>query len=183
MILLYIVLIVYILAINFYAFLYMRSLHKAEIETVSSTRSKNLSVAEYSSEKPSKKDRSAHEVEKETVREEPTTNKTEAEEQNSVSEHNEPSKQKPEEVKYVPTAKIEPKLDNGKKKRFSLPSVFDWRLLLAGAMGGAITIYACMFIYKYKLNNIFLMVLMPVLGAINVYLWFILFRSGFFIKV
>jgi len=183
MILLYIVLIVYILAINFYAFLYMRSLHKAESETVSPTRSKNLSVAEYSSEKPTKKAHSAHENEKEPVHEESSKNKAETEGQNSVSERNEQAKQELEEVKYVPTAETEPKLDNGKKKRFSLPSVFDWRLLLAGAMGGAITIYACMFIYKYKLNNIFLMVLMPVLGAVNVYLWFILFRSGFFIKV
>jgi hypothetical protein len=58
---------------------------------------------------------------------------------------------------------------------------FDWKLLLCGALGGAITIYVCMFIFKYKLNNLLLMLVMPIFAAVNGYLWFILFSSGFFI--
>lgn len=55
----------------------------------------------------------------------------------------------------------------------------DGRLFLTGLLGGAITIYACMFIFKYRLKSLFLMLLMPVLGVLNVYLWVIAFRSGF----
>lgn len=116
MILLYILLIVFILAVNFYSFLYLRSLKKAEKEqTIQSPE--NL----------------------ETDDEEPTP----------------------------------------KKKA----STFDWKLLLSGAIGGAITIYVCMFIFKYKLNDLLLMIAMPVFAALNGYFWFVLFQSGFFIKI
>lgn len=53
------------------------------------------------------------------------------------------------------------------------------KLLITGAIGGAITIYACMFIFKWKRTDLVLMVLMPLLGVLNVYLWVLLFRSGF----
>ncbi|MBQ8291754.1 MAG: hypothetical protein IJX88_04530 [Clostridia bacterium] len=53
------------------------------------------------------------------------------------------------------------------------------KLFAAGALGGAITIYVCMFIFKYKRSNLLLMVMMPLLGVLNIYLWVILFRSGF----
>ena len=53
------------------------------------------------------------------------------------------------------------------------------KLCIAGALGGAITIYVCMFIFKYRRSDLLLMVLMPILGVLNVYLWVILFRSGF----
>lgn len=53
------------------------------------------------------------------------------------------------------------------------------KLLLTGALGGAITIYACMFILKYKRSDLLLMVLMPLLGVLNVYLFVLLFKSGF----
>ena len=53
------------------------------------------------------------------------------------------------------------------------------KLLLTGALGGAITICVCMFILKYKRSNLLLMVLMPVLGVFNVYLFVLLFKSGF----
>ncbi len=53
------------------------------------------------------------------------------------------------------------------------------RLILAGALGGAITVYVCMFTFKYKRADLLLMVLMPLLGVLNVYLFVLLFRSGF----
>ena len=53
------------------------------------------------------------------------------------------------------------------------------KLILTGALGGAISIYACMFIFKYKRTDLLLMVLMPLLGVINVYIFVLLFKSGF----
>ena len=53
------------------------------------------------------------------------------------------------------------------------------KLLAAGALGGAITIYVCMFIFKYKRADLVLMVLMPMLGVLNVYTFVLLFKSGF----
>ena len=53
------------------------------------------------------------------------------------------------------------------------------KLCITGVLGGAITIYVCMFLFKYKRTELLLMVLMPLLGVLNVYLWVLLFRSGF----
>lgn len=53
------------------------------------------------------------------------------------------------------------------------------KLLAAGALGSAITIYVCMFLFKYKRTDLLLMVLMPMLGVINVYTFVLLFKSGF----
>ena len=53
------------------------------------------------------------------------------------------------------------------------------KLCITGALGGAITVYVCMFIFKYRRSDLLLMVLMPLLGVLNVYLWVLLFRSGF----
>ena len=58
------------------------------------------------------------------------------------------------------------------------PQKMVGKLFTAGALGGAITIYACMFIFKYRRSDLLLMVLMPILGVLNVYFWVILFRSG-----
>ena len=59
------------------------------------------------------------------------------------------------------------------------PEKYLGKLLIAGAMGGAITIYVCMFILKYKRSDLLLMVLMPLLGVLNIYLFVLLFKSGF----
>lgn len=126
MILLYIILIVYILAVNFYAFLSMRNL----------TSQSEKAQAELAT--------------------------------------------KPEKEKSHKSENAQAVEPSAKKQREFLP---DWRLLVTGAAGGAITIYVCMFIYKYKLNNLLLMVLMPVLAAINLYLWILLFSKGFFIAI
>ena len=55
----------------------------------------------------------------------------------------------------------------------------DGKLALTAALGGAITIYVCMFVFKYRLNNLFLMILMPLLGVLNLWLCFVAIRSGF----
>ena len=44
---------------------------------------------------------------------------------------------------------------------------------------GYVDILFCMFIFKYRRSDLLLMVLMPLLGVLNVYLWVLLFRSGF----
>ena len=53
------------------------------------------------------------------------------------------------------------------------------KLCITGLLGGAITIYVCMFLFRYKRSDLLLMVLMPLLGVLNVYLFILLFRSGF----
>lgn len=53
------------------------------------------------------------------------------------------------------------------------------KLCITAALGGAIAIYACMFIFKFRRNDLFLMVVMPLIGVLNVYIWVLLFKSGF----
>ena len=53
------------------------------------------------------------------------------------------------------------------------------KLFITGALGGAITIYVCMFLFKYKRSELLLMVLMPLLGVLNIYIFFMFFKSGF----
>ena len=59
------------------------------------------------------------------------------------------------------------------------PEKFLGKLCIAGALGGALTIYICMFLFKYKRGNLILMVLMPLLAVLNIYLFVLLFKSGF----
>ena len=52
------------------------------------------------------------------------------------------------------------------------------KLFITGALGGAITIYVCMFLLKYKRSDLLLMVAMPLIGVLNVYIFILLFKSG-----
>ena len=48
----------------------------------------------------------------------------------------------------------------------------DGKLLLSALLGGAVTLYASMLIFRFRLNDILLMVVLPVLAALNIYLFF-----------
>ena len=116
MVILYILLISYILAINFYAFLLVKSLRDKEKLADLEKQSAPLSLANTE----------------------------------NTSENTDKATSKP-----------------------------TGKLCITGLLGGAITVYVCMFLLKYKRSDLFLMVLMPLLGVLNVYLWVLLFRSGF----
>ena len=55
---------------------------------------------------------------------------------------------------------------------------YDSKLAFAGVLGGAIAVYVCMFIYKYKQTNILLMILMPILGVLQIFLSVVMLRFG-----
>ena len=55
----------------------------------------------------------------------------------------------------------------------------DGKIILTALLGGAVAIYACMFIMKYRLKNLMLMILMPVIAVLNIYFMVIAFKSGF----
>lgn len=55
----------------------------------------------------------------------------------------------------------------------------DGKLILSAILGGAVGIYITMFITKYKLKNMLFMIVMPVLGALNIWLFIAAYRSGF----
>ncbi|MBQ8229343.1 MAG: hypothetical protein IJZ32_01460 [Clostridia bacterium] len=111
MVILYVLLVAYILAVNFYAFLLVKSLRDQEKQAELNAQAQPLVDAQTPQPKPAAK----------------TTSK----------------------------------------------------LCITGLLGGAITIYVCMFIFKYKRSELLLMVLMPLLAVLNIYLWVLLFRSGF----
>ncbi len=58
-------------------------------------------------------------------------------------------------------------------------AIGDGKLFLTGVLGGATGIYAAMFLFKYRLKSLFLMVSMPVLIALNAYAIVLLFTTNF----
>ncbi len=55
----------------------------------------------------------------------------------------------------------------------------DGKLILSALLGGAVGIYVAMFITRFKLKNMLFMILMPVIGALNVWFIVLAYRSGF----
>ena len=123
MVLLYILLIAYILAVNFYAYLLVKSMRDKEKERA--TNSESLPNVQSS------------------------------------------------------TATVYKESLNQENATVTTNEKVTGKLCITGALGGAITIYVCMFVLKYKRSDLLLMVVMPLLGVLNVYLWVLLFRSGF----
>lgn len=136
MILLYILIVAYILAINFYAFLLVKSM-------------------------------SAQETEKQQPLQQPLQQNA----QHNASQPSQPSQQPQQSSQDRTRANSEPTEQSSPQKCIG-------KLCITGALGGAIAIYVCMFIFKFRRSDLLLMVLMPLLGVLNVYLWILLFRSG-----
>ena len=55
----------------------------------------------------------------------------------------------------------------------------DGKLILTALLGGAIAMYVSMFIMRYRLKNLLLMILLPVVAVFNVYFFVLAYRSGF----
>ena len=130
MVILYILLVAYILAVNFYAFLLVKSLRDKEKQAEIDRQAEPLISAAY-----------------------PTS--TDRKEAGSFGTPPSAGSSQPVGERYL------------------------GKLCITGLLGGAITIYVCMFIFKYKRSDLLLMVVMPLLGVLNVYLWVLLFKSGF----
>ena len=62
-----------------------------------------------------------------------------------------------------------------------LSKVSDGKLVLTGAVGGALGIYIAMLVYKYRLTSFLLMVVMPIFIAIFAYILFVCFTNNFWI--
>jgi len=57
--------------------------------------------------------------------------------------------------------------------------ISDSKLLFAGLLGGARVINEIMFILKYRLKSLIMMVLMPLFISLNAYLIFTAINGGF----
>ena len=141
MLILYILLVAYILAVNFYAFVLVKSLRDKERETAAKQNTPTFFPPEREA-KDSFADNASNLS--------PTTSQTQPQAQQSQQQ---------------PTAPTQEKCTG--------------KLCITGLLGGAIAIYVCMFVFKFKRTDLLLMVIMPLLGVLNVYLWVLLFRSGF----
>ena len=57
--------------------------------------------------------------------------------------------------------------------------ISDTKLIITGLLGGALGIFVFMFILKYRLKSIIMMVLMPLFISLNGYLIFVTINGGF----
>lgn len=58
-------------------------------------------------------------------------------------------------------------------------TVKDSKLFLSGMLGGATGIYVAMFVYTYRLQSLFLMIVIPVLIVVNAYIVITAFTGNF----
>ncbi len=58
-------------------------------------------------------------------------------------------------------------------------TIKDSKLFLTGLLGGAVGIYVAMFIYSYRLQSLFLMIVIPILIVLNAYVLIMAFTGGF----
>ncbi|MGN1235007.1 MAG: hypothetical protein ACI4U2_03395 [Christensenellaceae bacterium] len=56
----------------------------------------------------------------------------------------------------------------------------DYKLFVAGLLGGAVTVYVALFLYRYRLSNPLIMITMPLIGAVNIFVAVLFYRSGIF---
>ena len=54
----------------------------------------------------------------------------------------------------------------------------DGKLMLAAILGGATAIYCAMFALRFRLGNLLFMIAMPVLAVLNIYCFYLGFRSA-----
>lgn len=54
----------------------------------------------------------------------------------------------------------------------------DGKLFLAALLGGAAGVYAAMFIMKFRTDSLLLMLFIPVIIVLNIYLFYLLFKTG-----
>ena len=57
--------------------------------------------------------------------------------------------------------------------------ISDTKLIFTGLLGGALGIFVFMFILKYRLKSLVMMVLMPLFISLNAYLIFVTINGGF----
>lgn len=55
---------------------------------------------------------------------------------------------------------------------------YDGKLSLIALLGGGITVFTCMFIFKNRLNNLFFMLAVPLLSALHICLWIMAIRAS-----
>lgn len=60
------------------------------------------------------------------------------------------------------------------------PRRSDGTIMLAAVLGGALAVYITMFCLRYRLSNLLLMILMPVLAALNCYCFYLGFRGIYY---
>lgn len=53
------------------------------------------------------------------------------------------------------------------------------KIIIAALMGGAIGAYAGMFVFKYRLDSLVLMVFLPVIAVINGYIVYLVYKNNF----
>lgn len=61
------------------------------------------------------------------------------------------------------------------------PKVRDGNIFIAAILGGAAGVYVAMFVFRYRLRSLLMMVFMPVLIVLNVYLIIVGFVNNFWI--